>query len=908
MVPRTTVPTSRISTTPRLAFLTMAVATAWLCGLTPLHAAPKGGQVTAGSASINKSGSTTTIDQTSQRAIVNWHSFSVGSKETVRFIQPGTSAVTLNRITGTESSHILGNLKANGQVFILNPNGVLIGRGAQINVGGFLASSLGMTDSNFMSGHHQFQATGTAAAVVNQGNITVPAGGMVALMAPEVRNTGYISAPEGDVLLAAANRVTLQLDNGSLVAYTLEEGAANALVDNGGLIKADGGTVVLSAKAVDAVNKAVVNHSGVIEAQTLGGHSGRILLLSDMKHGEINVTGTLDASAPHGGNGGFIETSAANVYITDQAHITTYAPQGVTGEFLLDPLDIVVANSGGNITPAELAEELAKNNVTIQTVDAGTENGDIFIKNNIGADRTGGIPNDPNCQMVWYCTDGRAPTTLTLKAHRNIVLDPFVSIWFNNGRIDLQPNAYGISTGQLFMLPLPPGTQAGYGGSISAKEISISASGLSSGLRFISSSVPIKLNGTLTSTLVNTIAGESSPPVNQPKTPDVSKLEEERQRNIENQLRLQEYLQSIRDAYEKKLKDDKAKADALEKERKQKVTEVNKELEQLKVSEANKELEQLNDTDEPYIATEVSKERIKLDSEVNYGATDFFFDIATGSPITAITLGYVSVANQAVKEIYEIAANANQEFAKAEVDIYLTDNPIAINNSIASTVDFMIENGKAGPYNPTGAAKMASGIDSAFAAKNIFDGAILIKDSINFSVDFIDDLVDEMKDYKQGMKSFSKQLETGFKETNEIFNGIFDENFKNQTIKIMSDSFSDKGLGKVIAGKLFEIASNSAGAPIELAANVKAYTELLQTVAKTIEAEKTHSIYSEFLKKGDPKDIQKFQLQTQLIEQDKILNPNQARWGFELYGIVEEKNFFGFKSYKLVKTTYPTGL
>ena len=119
----------------------------------PGFAGPAGGQVTAGSATINQAGSATTINQTSNKAAIDWAKFSVGSSESVRFNQPGASSITLNRVTGAESSAIMGKVSANGQVFILNPNGVLFGAGAQVNVGGLVASTLRLDNANFMAGN-----------------------------------------------------------------------------------------------------------------------------------------------------------------------------------------------------------------------------------------------------------------------------------------------------------------------------------------------------------------------------------------------------------------------------------------------------------------------------------------------------------------------------------------------------------------------------------------------------------------------------------------------------------------------------------------------------------------------------------------------------------------------------------
>lgn len=361
-----------------------------------------GGNVTAGSATIHQNGSNTIINQTSNKAAIDWNKFSVGANESVRFNQPNASSLTLNRVTGTESSAIMGNLSANGHVFILNPNGVLFGAGSQVNVGGLVASTLGLTNENFMAGNYQFTSINSGnhnGSVINDGKISVAPGSTLALMAPLVQNTGTLSAAGGKVLLAGAQGVTLNLQSdGGLVGYTLDIGSAQALVNNGGLIEAGGGHVVLTAKGVDALSHAVVNHSGVIEAQTVSNKSGVIELLADMQSGAVNLNGKLDASAPTSGDGGFVETSAAKVQLLSNAQVTTHAANGVTGNYLIDPTDIIVANSGGNMTPGVLASQLQMTNITLQTLPTGTGNGDIFF-------------NDP---LTWNANK------LTLQAHRNI--------------------------------------------------------------------------------------------------------------------------------------------------------------------------------------------------------------------------------------------------------------------------------------------------------------------------------------------------------------------------------------------------------------------------------------------------------------------------------------------------------
>src|SRR6059058_1160747 len=165
------------------------------------HAAPVGGVVAAGRAGISSTGTRTTITQTTPSAVINWQAFSIAAGESVQFQQPGSTSVALNRVLGPDASAIFGNLSANGKIFLVNPGGVLFAPGASVNVGGLVASTLNITDSDFMGGRYSFNGT-SRGAVVNQGTITAD-GGYVALLGTEVSNHGVISARLGSVALAA---------------------------------------------------------------------------------------------------------------------------------------------------------------------------------------------------------------------------------------------------------------------------------------------------------------------------------------------------------------------------------------------------------------------------------------------------------------------------------------------------------------------------------------------------------------------------------------------------------------------------------------------------------------------------------------------------------------------------------
>jgi len=344
---------------------------------------PTGAQVSAGSVSVNQSDNTLTVTENSQRAAVNWQTFSIGKNDAVNFVQPNSAAVILNRVVGTEASLIAGALNANGQVFILNSNGLLFSKNASVNTGGLVASTLNLSDSDFMSGKNTFTGNGRRASVINQGSLSSD-NGYVALLGNQVVNQGVITARLGTAILAAGDQISLNFNGSSLVNVVINKGTLDALVSNQQAIYADGGLVVLTAKAADTILASAVNNTGEIRAQTIANQSGKIYLLGDMQNGTVNVGGTLDASALNGGNGGAIETSAAKVVVGTDAKVTASAPAGLTGSWLIDPTDFTIsagsaAQTSSGIGATTLQGELGTISVSIQTAAGGSQNGDINV-------------------------------------------------------------------------------------------------------------------------------------------------------------------------------------------------------------------------------------------------------------------------------------------------------------------------------------------------------------------------------------------------------------------------------------------------------------------------------------------------------------------------------------------------
>ena len=262
----------------------------------PAIAGPAGGSVVAGTATIDGSAGATVINQTSHGAIINWRGFDVGAGESVRFNQPDASAVTLNRVLAMDPSRIDGSITANGRIFIINPNGVLFGAGARVQVGGLVVTTADIDDANFMAGRYSFNraSSNASARVVNEGTISIADTGLAALVAPSVINRGTITARLGAVTLGGHSTFTIDLAGDGLIAF--DTGAAapvSGAVSNEGKVIADGGMVRLDAAAASGVVGGVIDMSGVVQARTIGRHEGRIVLSG----GAITVSGTLDASA-----------------------------------------------------------------------------------------------------------------------------------------------------------------------------------------------------------------------------------------------------------------------------------------------------------------------------------------------------------------------------------------------------------------------------------------------------------------------------------------------------------------------------------------------------------------------------------------------------------------------------------
>lgn len=390
---------------PRVLMLSLLSVALGTTGLAQAANAPGGGQVISGSGQIQQSGNVTTIQQNSQVLSLNWQNFDIGSGQTVNFVQPGASSIAVNRILGNTASEIDGHLNANGQVWLINPNGVLFGQNAQVNVGGIVASTLDLDDSTPGSGTVRFAGNGRG-KVVNQGSISTAPGGYVALIGNDVSNQGVIRAQLGAVALAGGTAVTLTFKDNHLMHLVVDENTVQSLVENRQLIVADGGNVLMTAGARASLVASVVNNSGTVQAHSVQDHDGTITLLGGMEAGTVQVGGTIDASAPQGGDGGKIETSAAHFQLAGDANITAVAPQGKAGTWLVDPADLTIDSAAANTISMSLNGGTSVTETTSGS-DQSAGNGDINV----------------NAAISW----NNAAATLELDAFHNINVNAAVS-------------------------------------------------------------------------------------------------------------------------------------------------------------------------------------------------------------------------------------------------------------------------------------------------------------------------------------------------------------------------------------------------------------------------------------------------------------------------------------------------
>ena len=355
-------------------------------------AGPQGGDIAAGSGQITRpDASTTRIQQRSDKLIVNWESFNVSAQERVDFLQPSSSAAALNRIWDQNPSHIHGQIRANGKVLLVNPNGVIFGKSAVVKVNSLIASGLNISDADFLSGGKDtfISDGGKGGVVINRGLLEASVGGSVSLLGGGVSNEGRIVATAGEVTLAAGNRMTMDFDGDGLLRFAVTKEVLenteglNAAVSNSGKIEAAGGEVLLSGRAARQVFSEVVNNSGVIQASAVEQDGGKIRLVAQGVGSTLVNTGRLEATSKDG-QGGYIKISSFGNTLLSVGSVLSAGTILVDAEKQVDLIDtqLTVSNQqrvgeknkkliGGSIAVTGAEVSLSGNTVLAASGDSG---------------------------------------------------------------------------------------------------------------------------------------------------------------------------------------------------------------------------------------------------------------------------------------------------------------------------------------------------------------------------------------------------------------------------------------------------------------------------------------------------------------------------------------------------------
>ncbi len=299
-------------------------------GIAIVRANPTNGVVSEGQATITTTGDYTQINQTTDKAIINWDSFNIGSSEHTHFNQPSTSSTALNRIDASSGiSEILGRLSATGHIYLINPAGFLFGANAMIDVAGLVATTANITDTNFLNENYTFEQSSLypSSSIINYGAISAKDSGLVALVAPGVANYGQIVARAGRVLLGSASNYTLDMYGDDLIHFAISKETTykpkdhtgndmDSNIINEGEIYTDGGQLLIKASIAKGIVDNVINMQGVARANSISKVGGKIILNSGS--GKVYVKkAKLEAKGNQDAKGGFIKIEGEDVVVSD---------------------------------------------------------------------------------------------------------------------------------------------------------------------------------------------------------------------------------------------------------------------------------------------------------------------------------------------------------------------------------------------------------------------------------------------------------------------------------------------------------------------------------------------------------------------------------------------------------------
>jgi filamentous hemagglutinin family protein len=455
------------------------------------YANPVLNSVVSGNVSVQQSGNTVQINQTTERGIISWDTFNIAAGEKTNFSQPNASSVTLNRINSQMGpSLIFGQLSANGRIILINGAGLYFGPSAMVNVGSIIASTSNISNANFLAGKYIFdEPSSSRGSIINKGLISAADAGVVALLGAVIENDGLIRAHLGSVLLGSGSQFTLDFSGDQLITFAVTAPVSHGSVTNTGKIVADGGQVLVTAAAAQGVLDNVINMAGYVEARSSAKQrDGSIVLLATngnvVVSGKLNVSGSrhngnagkisisgnnitltkkavikanavlqgsggkvalvalnnLQAagkiSAKGGsvsGNGGSVDTSAANLDISS-AKVNLLAAHGNTGSWLIDPADLTISNNpssnlniAGNTSTANQTSAIAVPNLNVADLERALASANIVVQTTNTG--TGGSGDISVMNDITWASN----SSLTLTAYRNITIDTGVTIANSGG-------------------------------------------------------------------------------------------------------------------------------------------------------------------------------------------------------------------------------------------------------------------------------------------------------------------------------------------------------------------------------------------------------------------------------------------------------------------------------------------
>jgi hypothetical protein len=306
-----------------------------ISGSTKTLALPEGYETVTGSVRFEKNANVLNVSSESNKSIVNYQGFNLTPNEIVNFNLPNSSAVILNRVIGGTPSEIFGSINSNGQVFLINPSGILFGASAQVNVGSLLASTLDIKNEDFLKNNYSFSQTTRSNSVANLGNISTHQDGSVVLLGGSVQNLGNIDAPEGNILIAVGNTIKVPVEKGIMIDVKIDqalkektENYQNAIL-NSGTLKANGGLIKLNTELTNKLYELSVNNEGQIVADGLRSSGGTVELISQSQDGSsvTRNTGTISANG-NDGIGGKVNLLGDKVILENEAIVSASGKSG----------------------------------------------------------------------------------------------------------------------------------------------------------------------------------------------------------------------------------------------------------------------------------------------------------------------------------------------------------------------------------------------------------------------------------------------------------------------------------------------------------------------------------------------------------------------------------------------------